>query len=78
MVQLNNENLEGALNTDSAQPQVSKEEEVGFHKGTVNTLSNERNELVKMIGNVDALMQMHLKRLKELGVDVSSGQEKKE
>lgn len=78
MVELNNDNLEGALNVDSAKPQVSKEEEIGFHKGTVNTLANERNELVKMIGNVDALMQMHLKRLKEMGVDVSAGKEKKE
>lgn len=46
--------------------QMSKEQEVGFRKGAVSTLMSERNELVKMIGNVEAIMQVHLKRLKEL------------
>ena len=49
---------------------VSMEEEVGFHKGALNTLAAERNELVKMIGNVEAIMGAHVKRLKELGVDL--------
>ncbi len=48
----------------------SKEEETGFHKGALNTLSAERNELVKMIGNVEAIMGAHAKRLKELGVEL--------
>ena len=55
-----------------AQPQVSKEEEIGFHKGCLNTLVAERNELVKMIGNIEAIMQAHLGRLKELGVDIEA------
>jgi hypothetical protein len=33
-------------------------------------LVSERTELVKMIGNVEAIMQAHLKRLKELGVEL--------
>ncbi|MAH48595.1 hypothetical protein CMI37_22410 [Candidatus Pacearchaeota archaeon] len=49
---------------------LSPEEEVGFHKGALNTLMAERDELVKMIANVEAIMQAHLKRLKELGVDL--------
>ena len=51
-------------------PKMSKEEEVGFHKGALNTLVAERNELAKMIGNVEAIMQAHIKRLKELGVEI--------
>ena len=56
-------------------PQVSKEEEIGFHKGCLNTLVAERNELVKMIQNTEMIMQAHLKRLEELGVKI---QKKKE
>ena len=56
--------------TDEQQPPMNKEEEIGFHKGTLNTLIGERNELVKMINNVDALMQMHIKRLEELGIKI--------
>ena len=61
--------------------QLSKEEQIGFHKGALHTLSNERNELARMISIVDQLMQAHLSSLKELGVDLSAGekqQEKKE
>ncbi|MDH3353032.1 MAG: hypothetical protein OEL87_01145 [Nanoarchaeota archaeon] len=51
-------------------PKMSSEEELGFHKGALNTLAAERNELVKMIGNVEAIMQAHMSRLKELGADL--------
>jgi len=72
MVELNKENLENALSGSDSKPSISKEEEIGFHKGAVNTLVNERNELIKMAGTVESLMQMHLKRLQELGVKISS------
>ena len=49
---------------------ISGEQEIGFHKGVLNTLASERNELVKMIGNVEAIMQAHISRLKELGVEL--------
>ncbi|VVB80127.1 Uncharacterised protein [uncultured archaeon] len=52
------------------QVEMSREEEIGFHKGALNTLLAERNELVKMIGNVEAILQMHLKRLEELGIKI--------
>ncbi|HLC78334.1 MAG TPA: hypothetical protein VJH92_04375 [Candidatus Nanoarchaeia archaeon] len=55
-----------------SKPKMSKEEEVGYHKGSVNTLINERNELIKMAQVVESLMQAHLKRLEELGVKVGS------
>lgn len=51
----------------------SKNEEISFHKGCLNTLVAERNELVKIIVNVEAIMQAHLKRLGELGVKIGVG-----
>jgi len=60
---------EGKAVKEAEAPKMSKEEEIGFHKGALNTLAAERNELAKMIGNVEAIMQAHVGRLKELGVD---------
>jgi hypothetical protein len=54
----------------SSKPKMSKEEEIGYHKGAVNTLLNERTELIRMVQAVEAIMQAHLKRLKELGIHV--------
>ena len=51
-------------------PEMSKEMEIGFHQGALNTLVNERNELFKMIQNVEAVMQAHIKRLEELGIKI--------
>ena len=68
--------LEEALNKREEQ-KVSKDEEMGFHKGALNTLVAERNELFKMLQNVETIMQAHLKRLEELGVKVNTGQPEK-
>ena len=71
MEKINTDNLEGALDKkEPMQPQISKEEEIGFHKGALNTLANERNELFKMMQNVEGIMQAHLKRLEELGIKI--------
>ena len=51
-------------------PFSSKEEEIGFHKGALNTLINERNELIKMAQVVEQIMQGHLKKMEELGVKI--------
>ncbi len=84
MAKINDKNLEKALTSSkpdtekSSEPQgqeMSKEMEVGFHQGALNTLINERNELVKMIQQVEAVMQAHLKRLDEMGVKVKTGKE---
>ena len=48
----------------------SKDEQIGFHKGSLTTLAKERQELIKMIQIVEQLMQMHVKGLKDLGVDL--------
>jgi len=69
---IKNENLEKALDKEKKQQtlQMSKEMEIGFHQGALNTLINERNELFKMIQNVEGVMQAHIKRLEELGVKI--------
>ena len=83
MVNIDKDSLEKALNSGAAessktespepQAQLSPEEEIGFHKGALNTLAAERNELFKMIQNVEAIMQAHVKRFEELGVKIESG-----
>lgn len=56
--------------------EMSKEEQIGFHKGSLSTLSKEREEMGRIIGIVEQLMQMHIGALKELGVDLEKeGQE---
>ena len=55
-------------------PKMSKDEEIGYHKGAINTLANERNELIRMVQVVESLMQAHLKRLEELGVKIKKGE----
>lgn len=70
-MKIDKEDLEKALKENkTSEKKISKEEEIGFHKGAINTLINERNELVKMIQNVEVIIQMHIKRLEELGVKV--------
>jgi len=54
------------------QPTVSKEEQIGFHKGALATLAKEREEMVKILQIVEQLMQAHLKGLKDLGVDLEA------
>lgn len=53
-----------------AEQDMSKDEQIGFHKGSLTTLAKERQELAKMLQIVEQLMQMHVKALKELGVDL--------
>ena len=84
VIELNKDSLEESLNsgattstfnkTDVDMPKISKEEEIGVHKGSLNTLAAERAELIKMIGNVEAIMQAHLKRLEELGVKIENSE----
>lgn len=49
---------------------MSPEQEIGFHKGALNTLVAERTELIKIIGNIEGIMQAHIKRLKNLGIEI--------
>lgn len=43
-------------------------EKMGFHKGSLATLINERKELTRMVTIVDQLIQAHAKALEEMGV----------
>ena len=52
-------------------PKSSNEEQIGFHKGALTTLAKEREEMLRILQIVEQLMQMHIKSLKELGVDLA-------
>jgi len=73
MVKIDKDNLEKALNKKEELPKISREEEIGFHKGALNTLLAERNELFKMVQNIEAIIQAHIKRLEELGIKIQKG-----
>ena len=51
---------------------ASDDEQIGFHKGALATLAKEREEMMKILQIVEQLMQMHIKGLKELGVDLEA------
>lgn len=77
-IKANKDNLEKALGSEGKKEvQMSKEMEVGFHQGALNTLLNERNEMIKMIQQIEKVMQAHIKRLEEIGVKVRASPEKK-
>lgn len=61
-----------------AEQKISKDEEIGFHKGALSTLAKERAELIKMAQVVEQIMQMHVKALQELGVDLQQETPKEE
>ena len=70
-MEIKKDDLEQALSSEAVKtPQISKDLEIGHHQGALSTLVNERNELVKMVGNVEAVMQAHMKRLEELGIKI--------
>ncbi len=50
--------------------EMSKEEQIGFHKGALSTLAKERQEMLRIVTIVEQLMQMHIGELKKLGVDL--------
>jgi len=56
--------------TEKETKNMSKEEQIGFHKGSLSTLAKERQELVRIVQIVEQLMQMHISALKEQGVDL--------
>ncbi|HLC53960.1 MAG TPA: hypothetical protein VJK03_05445 [Candidatus Nanoarchaeia archaeon] len=54
--------------TQQAQPPMSKDEQLGFHKGAISTLAAERNELLRLVSITESLIQAHAKELEKLGV----------
>lgn len=57
---------------------MSKDEQIGYHKGSLSTLSKEREELARILSIVDHLINMHSGQLKELGVDVTQENQSQE
>jgi len=55
-----------------------KQEEIGYHKGAVETLLKEKKELSRLLNIVEQLIQMHAGALKEEGIDIQAQQDKKE
>ncbi len=55
---------------------MAHEEEIGFHKGAVTTLLKERQEFVRMIGIIDALLKAHSEALQKLGVGMGKTERK--
>lgn len=49
---------------------MSNEERMGYHKGALESLVNEKIELSRLLSIVDSLIQRHSKALQEMGVDV--------
>ncbi|MFT7615780.1 MAG: hypothetical protein ACI8Y7_000604 [Candidatus Woesearchaeota archaeon] len=56
----------------------SKDEQIGFHKGSISVLSKEREELLKIVNITEQLIQMHSKGLEDLGVNVADLMPKEE
>ena len=52
--------------------QMSKDETIGFHKGSISTLAKEREELLKMASVVEQIMKMHVDELKKQGIDLEA------
>ncbi len=50
---------------------TDKKEEIGFHEGALATLAKEREEFLKTLKVIEQLMQLHVKALSDLGVDLS-------
>ena len=50
--------------------QVSRDEQIGIHKGALSTLAKERQELRRILTIVEQLMQMHIEELKKQGIDL--------
>ena len=55
-----------------AETDVSQQEQIGFHKGSLMTLSKERQELMRILTIVEQLMQMHAAALNEMGVKMDA------
>ena len=40
--------------------EMSKQEKIGFHKGSLSTLAKERQELARILNIVEEIMKMHI------------------
>ncbi len=66
-----------ALMDDSGRHSVSRDGKIGFHKGALDSLLKERQELARLISIVEQLINIHAASLKEMGIDIGLKDEKK-
>jgi hypothetical protein len=50
---------------------MSKDELIGFHKGSINTLVAERNELLRIVNVTEGLINAHVSELDKLGIKIN-------
>lgn len=55
--------------------EISKDEQIGFHKGAIKTLVSERTELVRIVQVTETLINAHIEELKKLGVNIETKRE---
>jgi len=55
----------------------SKEEQIGYHKGAINTLVAERQELIRIVQVTEQLVQAHVQELEKLGVQINKTESNK-
>lgn len=51
---------------------MEKDEQVGYHKGALATLTKEHEELIRLVMITEQLMNAHLKALKDMGIDLEA------
>lgn len=51
---------------------VTKDEQIGTHKGALSVLAVEQQEFVKILSAIQQQIQAHVNALKELGVDLEA------
>jgi len=58
-----------------AEKQPSKDEQIGYHKGALESLMKERQELYRLITIVDQLIKLHFSALQKLGVKLTKDED---
>jgi len=65
------------MENQESSPQASKDELIGYHKGALNTLIAERNELLRIAQITEQLIRAHAKELENLGVKLAEENQQK-
>ena len=61
---------DSAAKSGAAAQQASRDEIIGYHKGCIAVLTKEREEMLRIVQITEQLLQMHMKGLADLGVDL--------
>ena len=64
--------------TTKTAPKMGKEEQIGYHKGALECLIKERQELFRLISIVDQLIKLHFGSLQKMGVKLTKTEEQLE